>query len=282
MFFTSVQEIYSPGTANPREDRKFVRYLPECLLACVSDGTSSPWVDAPYLYDGSTGGQKMADVVVMSLLQAYPHSSLFSTLMDANRMGAAFLKEHHIPFNPGESPGACVDMIKMTPEYLDVCHVGDTFTIVEFKDGKLFITNNQVFEHDKEMGAFFTDCMTMCGGDRREAWKLFAPYLAEARRQRANIVGEYGYPLLNGHLNLSMVRHERFPTNKVRRVFLGTDGAMPYAQSGDSMAFGKKLIELFDQRGFEAVLAYTRADEAKRRHESHIDEAEATLICIEL
>ncbi|MBI2574093.1 MAG: hypothetical protein HYV78_01725 [Candidatus Wildermuthbacteria bacterium] len=174
--------------------------------------------------------------------------------------------------------------------------------IVQFRDGHVVVSPNQVRRHDIEMNAeierlqrnvaleLFNLKLEEVSKEERELvrdemWNRFYHSLREARRQDANNpASPRKYGLLNGDQRMEGMMWRRiFPREDVLTVILCTNGIItwPVIESMDDHAIGVTILDEFRLRGVAGLLNAARGIEEKKVATAYTNNAEATVVAIE-
>ena len=294
---------YDAGAAKEKEDG-YVTYGP---LSAVIDASSEPWAQKypKTLLNGSSLGEHTARFAEsflgprLYLLRDEPISTLFSELNQA-----ALLEKisNGIPKEIAELSGASFAAANVKYDNTEILAAGDSFVAGELKNGKIFITENQVHLHDTAMHKEIARLMKEVAAEwklrldsvdeqtldniREETWNRFVPILKVARKRVMNNpeVPE-GYPTLNGDSRSeSMWQRFLLPTADLKRLLLFTDGIVAWEilERLTSKQLGIFIMEFYKKTGIDGLLDLTRSMETATSQRSYTPHAEATIIAIEL
>jgi hypothetical protein len=284
-----ITTLYDQGTAENVEDMLVLKGIDGFgephLIAGVVDGVSGHYDPAigPQLFAGKTGGQLACQTVKNAVFDAEAIDSLEHIILSASQKLRAFIFAFYgIPLWKSDIlPGAAFALAKIDGETIYIIQGADCFVVWRRRNGEICATANQVYSHDLEMRQMIAGLLAKHGGDRKEAWQDFMPFLSKARLNKVNKPG--GYALLNGQ---EEVRHFwqviNLPRKETNLIVLFSDGLVPFSDTQDAQLLGEKVVELFYQGGLAAILNRTRAIEEKEKSTTHIHHAEATGIAIEL
>lgn len=287
-----VETLYDPGTATYREDlsatKSFDGFEPPVLLAAVFDGVSGLYVpsEGPRLFEVRgkkiTGGQVVCRIASSILSNVQPEENLESILIEMNaslkwkaKNWGFFLEQSDI------IPGAAFAAAKIDDETVEIIQGADCFAVWLFKYGTIGATPNQLFRYERKLRRVITRLMKKHSGNRNEMWKEFIPIVSEARLRHVNKRG--GYALLNGQAEVRKIwQHYFLLRDEIEMLLLFTDGLVPFKDTEEPESLGKMVVNFYRKGGLREILKRARRIEAKEATTSHIDQAEATAIAIEL
>ena len=278
-----VEALYDQGTVRISEDRFYVPPSPFSVgLVGVADGVSGLYVpsEGPILFEGQSGGQMAAEILVQTLANAGSDVPLEEILLRAN--SKIYTAQTHLGFYHRNEVeylgGSTFSVAQIGTEEIEIIQCGDCFALW-VTNKEIGITKNQVFHHDTEATRIIATLMEKHGGDREKMWQEFRPILAKMRQRNVNKEG--GYSLLNGQPEVQKFWQRFFLfRSEIKLLLLFTDGLIYYPDSGDEHALAQKVIRLYNESGLRTILAETRRKEAKEKQKSHIDHAEASAVAI--
>ncbi|MDI6602623.1 MAG: hypothetical protein QME57_00690 [Patescibacteria group bacterium] len=301
MIVKEVTTIYSQGTAKRKEDGHMIRYP---FYYIVIDGFSEP--SSPNhpqnFIDGLTLGEVTTRLIEEIFQNASPEMHLRDVLLKANQAIWQKKLDAGIPEEIGRLSGATFAATKIGKKETEILAAGDTFALVRLKDGKVFITENQVHAHDTFMNSEISRLMQEIAQEwniklenieeeklnkvRDEMWNRFYPILLKERgRVINNSESPEGYGALNGEPGIErMWQRLAFPTYEIDIILLFTDGFIgwEFLKNIESSQLGIFIVELYQRIGVEGILHLTRTIETIRASESYITHAEAAVIEVQL
>jgi serine/threonine protein phosphatase PrpC len=279
--------LYDQGTAEYSEDMFFIRMIDGVggphLIAVVADGVSGLYDpdEGPRLFSGRTGGQLVCEAVRNAVSAIGIGDTIESLILMANLRAREFITHYQLPIQSSDLlPGAAFVFAKIDGKKIRIIQGVDCVAVWQRENGNIGATRNQVFLHDLRVKKIIADLMIQHGGDREKVWQELTPTLAELRLRHVNKRG--GYALLNGQEGLhGCYRRMTLLRKRTKRLFLFSDGLVPFMDTRNRKFLGEMVIELFNQGGLTAILKRTREIEEKEKGTSHIYHAEATGIAIE-
>ena len=215
-----IDVLSDSGTAKRPEDN-FAANFPFFM---VVDGFSAPYGPKNPL-TSPTGGE-IAKIAKQTFdlysSKEYPSYSLWEVISFANDQIAKIQKRNDKSLNRADKlAGASFAAIKMNTQTIDVVQAGDSFALWVTKEEKVFMTKNQVFNHDTKMHERISSLMQKIAKEknicldeataeernevRKEMWNRFYPYLSKKRLENINKKGADGYGCLNGQLSLEEI-----------------------------------------------------------------------------
>jgi len=270
-----ITTLYDSGTAKIEEDGIIVRPP----FVGVADGVSGVYHpgDGPMEFEDRSGGQMAVDCFIQTFFQESVKTNLEQVISQANKK----VKEcnDHKGIGMQESDrlaGAVFAAAKIRQKEVDIIQVGDCSALWVHNDGKIGITKNQVFPYEIERLEKIKELMKKHKGNRSKMWEEFTPFLRQSRREHVNV----NYGVLNGQPKLFHC-YTKLTISKPSLLILGTDGLIPYLDNDNNDDFALNTVVAYRHKGLKAILEYVRNEEEKKKHESHVDYAEATGIAVE-
>lgn len=223
---------YDPGNPNrPEEDiivcgTSVFGVMDVCgPLACSSHPTMK--------FGRLSGGQAVSAAIRPVFIGIDRETPLKEVLITADQAVGEFKKANNI--KPGDDAnvlGAVFALGKVCEDKVRIATAGDCTAVVFFKNGSSMIIWNSNFL-PYEMGR------------RKERTKLrkddlFYLYLLDCQKANAN----RNYPVIDGCLNLDLVRFDEFPTEEVDVVATLSDGFLPQE---DKISWEEKTMETVRQ-----------------------------------
>ncbi|MDP3956540.1 MAG: hypothetical protein Q8P97_00915, partial [bacterium] len=199
-------------------------------------------------------------------------------------------------------PGATLALGKIYGPYLVTLQAGDCFAIVEMKDGRVVVSDNQVRLHDVEMNGRIEqiqrevakelfDCALedvsedKRGGVRGKMWDRFCLELCDARREDVNNKqSRRGYGLLNGQSRLrEMLQAQTFSLKEIATAIFVTDGLIPWSvmKSSNDQEIGVAIVKAYHEGGLTGLLIAARGEEKKMEATHYTNQAEATGVVLD-
>lgn len=309
--------LYDRGSSPFREDGAVIAGP----YALVLDGVSAPFSpDTPaQLFGGIpgkglSGGEMVARIVETSLFTTslvQPKASLKSAILVANQAIGKFQAEAGIdPQDSGALAGATFAGIKVEDEAIEVISGGDVFVLVEYRNGTITLTSNQVSGHDRAMNQMINDIKgevatelgttlekaqhdkPLWGKIISEMWNRFRIPLAEARREDVNNSQgpRGGYALLNGQAKVKRIWATQILTRStVKSILLFSDGLVPWEgvlKVRSNHEIGPWIMDNYragggGEDGLQRLLDIARGIEKDTFKQGYTTNAEATDIAIE-
>ena len=295
-----VQMIYDQGTALYREDGLFVV---GCRLFGVLDGTSAPYAPKypPKMFNGMSGGE-MVSRLCERLCYVQPDINLEQLIQFLNESVGKEQEIAGILHNDaGELAGSTFAFARVNKKTIEICQAGDCFALWVTRDGKTYITQNQVRAHDTDMNAELDRLQMEVAAERNiklsvklteeelkpirgEVWNRFCPTLKEARRQDVNNpTSPRAYGRLDGNPRLmKLMTFYKFPRQDLRILILFSDGMLPWSRMKNMTdeQVGNEMHKIYKKSGLRGILAKARHEERKLRAKRYLSYAEATAIAL--
>lgn len=260
------------------------------------------------LYNGMTGAEIDAQTYRLVCRESNPREPFRRILIRANdsiRLIHRVLMELE-----GDEPGSmlnglCFGAFEVTSHWTRVFWAGDAQVFIRFKDGRVWMTENEMREHDNEMymliDKYFDQASRELGIPRRpkettlrqllrripvlssilnwwrrkkenllqrRMWVHFYGPLCRARDERINTDHPKGYSLMNGHPEApSRWRTQKFYTPHIEIIGSVTDGLMqPW----------NEFAELSDEEAARRLLANIEGFGGLRAYAEYLEEYERT------
>ncbi len=314
-----VNKIYDHGSSPYWEDGLVIappRYA-------VFDGVSAPFSpDTPIKLFGGingikglSGGEMTARLIegVFRAARSFPEATIERVFLAASAAVGGFQVEAGIPLDDaGKLAGATFAGVKVDETVGRVYGLqgGDVFALIAYRNGRIFLTQNQVQGHDTVMNAMINDFKRKIAEEHRttlekakddkalwdsiigEMWNRFRLPLERARREDVNNQNgpRGGYALLNGQGTVKRLWVSfSLPRESVETIILFSDGLVPWEgvlkkHSGDQIA--SWIYENFklggrEEEGLRYLLNIARGIEKDTFVEGYTTNAEATAIALE-
>lgn len=267
------------GDGDHQEDVAFLkvwegdRFL---LRGGAGDGATVPHNESHPLefYNGKTGAELASQIYKKTCEEADPLESLGRILFRAN--DSVRLLHQVLLDLEGTEPGSklhglCFGAFEVKPMWTRIVWAGDAQVFVRFKDGTVWMTENELREHDAEMYALvrlytkqaakaleldpYTQDDTEKDRITNKMWEFFYEPLCRARDERINTDYPKSYSLMNGHPSApERWRLKKFYTPHIELIGAATDGLFQprseFAALSDEEA-AKRLLESVEKWGLE-------------------------------
>lgn len=275
-----IESIYDPGTASILEDR-LVIHPP---FYGVLDGVSGLYYPdkGPSLFNSFSGGQKVVQLVAATFESASPDDSLEKVVLRANAVVRKFIHDHRIDIKRGDlTPGAMFVFAKIDNDKIEIIQGGDCFAVWRTTEGSVFCTPNPNYNHESSQMEALNSIFKKYKGDRVMAWREYLPRASLMRKERANKSGDRGYVVLNGGVGTRKLWNKYMLSRRESSLLLlFTDGLVKLEETKYEKKMGERIVDLYNKKGWSAVLARIRKWESSDKLARHIDHAEATGIAM--
>lgn len=224
-------------------------YNGRSFVAGVADGVSEPYskgngplrdrypldVLADHDYQQSIG-QLSSNVFCEKVLQAEPDELPIAIVRRINEHLKAIhgFFRHYLVDTPSLG-GVVGGIVKLTEQDLHTLQWGDVSIVIETNDGGLLTTRDQVYLHDFIQAWHRRTVLEDIGGNKKDFWDVWSPFLGGHRMERCNRLDVPGaYATCNGQPNFMTVISLKgniddfpriYPLREVKRIVLSTDGA---------------------------------------------------------
>ncbi len=270
-------ELYDRGTAAAPEDGLWSKFP----IVGVWDGVSAPYNDEhpPFLYKGLTGG-KMAGDALADSLQSATVEDLESILVDANRkIGDVQIEAGMNLVDASTLGGVTFVLAQLGTESIKIVHGGDCYALWAKKSGEVGISHNSFLPFEMELRNKVAELMERTGGNRKEMWRLFYPFLCQKKRENTNVPGRCA--LLNGQPKVVRCWSKySIPSKDISLLILLTDGLVPAHEAGNEPELARKLVSLYEKGRLVEILAWARRSEGAIADRTHETFSEATGLAI--
>lgn len=259
-----------PGApSKPNEDAFCVLEDEDKLSLAVFDGGSS---QKPIPELGEETGARFASHTLKEIFESLP-ARLDATekLQICNqKLGEKLRGFPSVDYKDLNSvPAATATFVEVdfARQLVNVSHVGDSFAMVEYKDGSTeVLTNDLVYEYDKRNLQLIGEIARERGITPREARedpRVREAIMATFQNIRNNSDGR-GYGMVNGDPNMDIyIYNLALSLENVRSILLGSDGIIPPGMDEQSAYDRKKLFEILRKGGVNSLIATTREAENK-------------------
>lgn len=290
------------GDNNHQEDVAFLVVQNSLVRGGTGDGATVPHNDEHplELYNGKTGAELASLIYKRIFEDASPTEPLKRILGRAND---SIRLLHQVLLDlDGTEPGSklhglCFGVFEVRPMWTKIIWAGDAQVFIRFKDGRIWMTGNEIREHDGEMYSLVALYTEKAASEleldpkttdekeqnriRARMWKHFYEPLCRARDERVNTDHPKGYSLMNGHPEaLSLWQMRKFYTPHIEIVGSVTDGLMQprneFVQLSEEEAASRLLgyIEHFgDFRSYADYLEGYERHLKSLRHVRHMEKA---------
>lgn len=251
--FGKLQTLYTPGSAQHREDRISMRVVGDTLHQVVLDGFSNVRYPPSVDRDGKDliliGNQSCGQALVARAIDAFesiPTSQIIgltpAQIADyLNKEAASFMREHKLSdMPPSQKPGAAGLVLRLSKDHCETCHWQDPVFVAWGLREKVALPNHHYEEEMARVAAYqaalreaskvegFAD---MDSNARRSlGWAIYGPNLARFRDEFQNNLERPHSAILDGSPNFSrLTQVTKFSSEEVRGwrgIISGTDGGV--------------------------------------------------------
>lgn len=270
-----VVTLFSHSNVATPEDVVLVQYRRGGVIdACVADGVSgfhSPRVPLRWFRESAgeelTGGQAVGRILQRSFLHPPADHTLADTLLDANRTIAAFAARHGIPADPADLPAVHLAAARVGNEQIDIITTGDCFAVWQLKTGAVGATPNLEWPFTRREEPEFERLESLYGS-RDLAWTHIEDHFRQLRRELTNVT----YATLNGQPGVeNLWCRKTLSRGEVALLLLFTDGFVAPEDTLDELRMGKRVLGLYRDGGWPAVLAAKAAGPAGEATAAAVD-----------
>lgn len=302
--FGNLQTLYTPGSAQHREDRVSIRVVGDILHQVVLDGFSNvrypPSVDRDGKDITLIGNQSCGQALVTRAIESFEALSptRLSKLTSAqiadylNNEAASFMKEHGLAdMPPSQRPGAAGLVLRLSKDHCETCHWQDPVFVAWGLRDRVALPNHHYEEELSRVAAYqaslaeaskvegFAD---MDANTKRSlAWAIYGPALARFRDEFQNNLGRPHSAILDGSPNFSrLTQVTQFSSEQVRGwrgIIFGTDGGVSLQETATPDQLADALLRRVMRDGtpnLQTALDEKNRLDAERSGSSHVASAE--------